>query len=99
MFRESRERVEDKKRPQRDKTLTDEQHVMKIKNLVLKNRQLTIRDLADTIGILRGSVNTVLEDIFGRQLVLLLHDNLPAHTALILRDFFTKNSTHIVPQP
>ena len=27
------------------------------------------------------------------------HDNAPAHTALILRDHFAKNSTHIVPQP
>ena len=27
------------------------------------------------------------------------HDNSPAYTVLILRDFFTKHSTHIVPQP
>ena len=27
------------------------------------------------------------------------HDNAPSHTALVLRDHFVKNSTHIVPQP
>ena len=27
------------------------------------------------------------------------HDNAPSHTALVPRDYFTKNSTHIVPQP
>lgn len=27
------------------------------------------------------------------------HDNTPSHTALVLRDHFAKNSTHIVPQP
>ena len=27
------------------------------------------------------------------------HDNAPSHTALVLRDHFAKNSTHIVPQP
>ncbi|CAK1600930.1 unnamed protein product [Parnassius mnemosyne] len=27
------------------------------------------------------------------------HDNAPTHTALILREFFAKNSTNIVPQP
>ena len=29
----------------------------------------------------------------------LYHDNAPSHTALVLRDHFAKNSTHIVPQP
>ena len=37
-----------------------------IKELVHKNRQLTIRDLADTIGISRGSLDTVSKDILGR---------------------------------
>ena len=27
------------------------------------------------------------------------HDNAPSHTALVLRDHFVKNSTHIFPQP
>ena len=27
------------------------------------------------------------------------HDNASSHTALVLRDHFAKNSTHIVPQP
>ena len=27
------------------------------------------------------------------------HDNIPSHTALVLRHHFVKNSTHIVPQP
>ena len=30
---------------------------------------------------------------------ILYHDNSPLHTALILREFFVKNSTHVVPQP
>ena len=34
-----------------------------------KNRRLTIRDLADTtIGISRGSLNTVSKDILGKHL-------------------------------
>ena len=27
------------------------------------------------------------------------HDNAPSHTALVFRDHFAKNSTHIIPQP
>ena len=50
--------------------LTDEQYVNQIKELVHKNRRLTIRDFADTIRISRGSLDTVSKDnCLGRQLV------------------------------
>ena len=68
-FKEGRERVDDLERLGRPSTSTDEQRVNHIKELVHKNRRLTIRDLANTIGILRGSLNTVSKDILGRQLV------------------------------
>ena len=51
MFRGYRKRDEYKERPGRAKTSIDEGHVTEMKYLVLKNRRLTIRDLADTISI------------------------------------------------
>ena len=68
-FKVGRERVDDLERPGRPSTLTDEQHVNQIKELVHKNRRMTIRDLTDTISISRRSLNTVSKDILGRQLV------------------------------
>ena len=69
VFKEGRERVHDLKRPGRLSTSTDKQHVNQIKELVHKNRRFAIRDFADTIGISRGSLNTVSKNILGRQLV------------------------------
>ena len=69
VFKEGRERVDVLERLGRPLTSTDEQHVNQIKELVHKNHRLTISDLADTIGISRGSLNTVSKDILGRQLV------------------------------
>ena len=63
MFWEGRERVENKERPGRENTSTDEQHVTEITDLVFKNRRLAIRDLADSTDTSRSSVKTVLKDI------------------------------------
>ena len=68
-IKEGRERVDDLERPERPSTSTYEQHAEQIKGLAHESRRLTIRDLADTIGISRGSLKTVLKDILGRQLV------------------------------
>jgi len=53
-FKEGRESVENENRSGRPSTST-EQHVNEIKDLVIKNRRLIIRDLADTINISFGS--------------------------------------------
>ena len=49
-FKEGRERFDDLKRSERPSTSTDDQNVNKVKELVLKNRRLTDKDLTDMIG-------------------------------------------------
>jgi predicted HTH transcriptional regulator len=61
-FKEGRERVDDLERSGRPTTSIDEQHIKKIKELVLENRRLTIRDLADMLAISIGSVQAILKD-------------------------------------
>ena len=61
-FKEGRERVDDLERSGRPSTSTNDQHVNKVKKLVLKNRRLTVKDLTDMIGISEESVKTILKD-------------------------------------
>ena len=46
-------------------TSIDDQNINKIKEMVLWNRRLTIRELVDMVGISFGSVQTILKDHLG----------------------------------
>ena len=62
-FQEVEEWVEDEQHTGRPWMSTDENHIKVVKDLMLKNRRLTIRDLAETVRISKGSVNTSLKDV------------------------------------
>ena len=64
-FKEGRERVDDFQRSGRPSTSIDDQNINKIKEMVVGNRRLTIRELADMVGISFGSVQTILKDHLG----------------------------------
>ena len=48
---------------------------------------------------LREAIRLMRPNLWKDNSWFLLHDNASAHTALVLRNYFGKNSTHIVPQP
>ena len=61
--------VDDLERSERPSTPRDNQHVNKVKQLVLKNRRLTVKDLTNMIGISERFVKTILKDHLGLQKV------------------------------
>ena len=61
-FKEGREHVDDLQRSGLPLTSIDDQNINKIKEMVLGNRGLTIRELVDMVGISFGSVRTILKD-------------------------------------
>lgn len=63
LFKEGRESVEDEPHQRRPRTATDELHVNQIKEMVLQNSRLTVKELSTAVGISEGSVKTILKDI------------------------------------
>ncbi|KAG5344564.1 SETMR methyltransferase, partial [Acromyrmex heyeri] len=87
-FKSGREAVEDDACPGRPSTSKTDENVDEIRQLLIENRKLTIREIAETTNISFGSVQSILRD-----------DNAPSHNALIIREFLVKNNTNTIQQP
>ena len=69
LFQEGRENVEDEPRPGRPSTSTTDENVEAVKEIVLKNRRITIREVAEDVGISVGSCYDILSDVLGMRRV------------------------------
>ena len=65
LFKENRELVEDDYRSGRPTTSNNDENVQKIKDAVLGNRHMTIRELSEHSGISQGSVKSILSNVLG----------------------------------
>lgn len=65
LFQEGRESIEDEARSGRPSTSVTPGNVQTIKEKVMENRHLTVRELADDVGISIGSVDAILSDVLG----------------------------------
>jgi len=64
-FQRGRTSVFDDPRPGAPKTATTEDTVTKIHDLVLADRQLKIREIADTVGMSKDRVGHILHEVLG----------------------------------
>ncbi|KAG6461014.1 hypothetical protein O3G_MSEX012380 [Manduca sexta] len=62
MFSESREDVNDEERAGRPSTSTIDEKIDEVKKMVLANRRITVREIAEDLGISIGSCHSILID-------------------------------------
>ena len=68
-FQEGREDTEDDERPGRPSTSTTDDNVETMKKMIMENRRITIREVADEVGISFGSCQAIFTDVLGMKRV------------------------------
>ena len=64
-FKEGREDVNDDVRTGRPSTSTTDKKIEAVKKVILDNRRITIREMADDVDISLGSCQTIFTDVPG----------------------------------
>ena len=68
-FQDGDEDVEDDERPGRPSTSTPDENVEKVKEMVMNDRRITIREVADDVGISIGSCHAIFSNVLGMKRV------------------------------
>ena len=68
-FQNGREGVEDDERPGRPSTSITDENVEKVKEMVINDRRITIREVADDVGISIGSCHEIFSNVLGMKRV------------------------------
>lgn len=68
-FQEGREDVEDDERPGRPSTSISDENVEKVKEMIMNDRRITIREVAEDVGISIGSCHKIFSDVLGMKRV------------------------------
>ena len=64
-FKEGREDVNDDARPGRPSTSTTDENIEAVKKMILDNRQITIIEVVDDVGISFGLCQIIFTDVLG----------------------------------
>jgi len=68
-FQNGRENVEDDERPEHPSTSTSDDSVEKMKKMIMDNRRITIREVADEVCISIGSCHAIFSKVLGMKRV------------------------------
>ncbi|XP_033610182.1 uncharacterized protein LOC111871520 isoform X2 [Cryptotermes secundus] len=68
-FQDGREDVADDERPGRPSTSTTDENVEKVKAMIMNDRRITIREVADDVGISIGSCHEIFSNVLGMKRV------------------------------
>ena len=68
-FQDGHEDVEDDERPGRLSTSTTDENVEKVKEMVMNDRRIVIREVADDVGISIGSCHYIFSNVLGMKRV------------------------------
>ena len=68
-LQDGREDVEDDERPGRSSTSTTDENAAKVKEMVMNDRRITIREVADNVGISIGSCHDIFSNVLGMKRV------------------------------
>ena len=106
-FKSGRTSLEDDKRSGRPSTSTTPKNVYEIARIVRQNRRIIIKEVADMVNVLCGSVLRRLREnirckrpeLWRDGNWLLQRDNAPAHSSLKTREFLCCTSTIVAPHP
>jgi hypothetical protein len=77
----------------------DNNHVKKVFAVILQNHRLTIREVAEEVGICKRSYHLILTDKLQMRRVAKKFVPRLLTDALLIREFLTKNEATVVPQP
>jgi len=98
-FKLGRMSIEDDPKCGRPSTSMDDNHVEKVLALIHQNHHLTVREVAEEVGICKRSCHVILTDKLKMRCVAAKFVPRLLTDALLIREFLMKHEANVVPQP
>ena len=96
-FKSSRKSIEDNPKSGRPSTSMDDDHVEKVFAVIRQNRRLTVREVAEEVGICKSSCDLILTEKTEAASCCRKICATSADVSLLIHEFLTKHETTVVP--
>ncbi|KAG5334867.1 MOS1T transposase, partial [Acromyrmex charruanus] len=95
-FLEGRETLEDDKKSGRPILIRTPEMIEKVRDFVANDRNASLKMMEEALNISRETIRTILHEDLDWSL---LHDNVPSHTSLIVRQCLARNRVSVLNHP